>query len=246
MILCVFGTFNIITAIFVETTISGLKHNDVQKKRNQMYQANYVQGKLDALIEQVLELQQCRKPSEYTTEELNDIVAGIRLSPGEFQSLMQDKEVKGILTDLDIDMFDAGSLFDIFDPDGTGVIPLTNFFATIMRVRGEPQKSDTIANWVAIRLLSTRFENFELLALKNQKRMIHDLREIAGNIGTFQEDAYQGSQALSQEMAWDREEQFAPVAMVSPTASPKAEHSNIVFRDMHEAATKEGGSEFEM
>jgi len=193
MILCVFGIFNIITAIFVETTISGLKHNDVQKKRHKMYRAVYVKTKLDALIGRVILLQTKLKASDVSAEELNATIDQIRLSPDEFQKLMQDETVKRILEDLDVDMFDGASLLDIFDPDGSGVIPLTNFFATVMRVRGEPQKSDTIANWVAIRLLSSRFENFELHSLKNQKRIINGLIEISGDIEAFQEEMVNGT-----------------------------------------------------
>mmetsp|Transcript_163984 Transcript_163984/g.521351 ORF Transcript_163984/g.521351 Transcript_163984/m.521351 type:complete len:719 (+) Transcript_163984:103-2259(+) len=42
MITCIFGIFNIITAIFVDTTVAGLKHNDVKRKYAQQYERAYV------------------------------------------------------------------------------------------------------------------------------------------------------------------------------------------------------------
>eukprot|EP00971_Amphidinium_carterae_P012453 245045-Amphidinium_carterae.1 len=39
MICIIFGLFNVITALFVESTLSGLKYNDVQKKYARMYES---------------------------------------------------------------------------------------------------------------------------------------------------------------------------------------------------------------
>merc|ERR1711972_624883 len=41
MIIVIFGLFNIITAIFVDTTVAGLKHNDVKRKYAQQYERMY-------------------------------------------------------------------------------------------------------------------------------------------------------------------------------------------------------------
>merc|ERR1712048_216427 len=53
MVAVILGVFNIITAIFVEATLSGLKHNDEKKKYNRLYEAHFVQSRLVDLVSRV-------------------------------------------------------------------------------------------------------------------------------------------------------------------------------------------------
>merc|ERR1712232_181739 len=53
MVAVVFGVFNIITAIFVEATLSGLKNNDEKKKYSRLYEAHFVQTRLVKLVRRV-------------------------------------------------------------------------------------------------------------------------------------------------------------------------------------------------
>merc|ERR1712014_24610 len=53
MIVVIFCVFNIITAIFVDSTISGVKHNDVKRKYAQQCEKDFVRGKLQDLLERV-------------------------------------------------------------------------------------------------------------------------------------------------------------------------------------------------
>merc|ERR1719188_1133747 len=46
MIVVTFGVFNIIVAIFVDSTTSGLKTNDARRKYVRQYERNYVKKKL--------------------------------------------------------------------------------------------------------------------------------------------------------------------------------------------------------
>jgi len=53
MITVQFGLFNIITAIFVDSTISGLKTNDTKRKYARQYESKFVKEKLKDLLERV-------------------------------------------------------------------------------------------------------------------------------------------------------------------------------------------------
>merc|ERR1712226_1292871 len=56
MVLIIFGLFNVITAIFVDSTTSGLKHNDAKRKQSNQYEKKFVRTKLHRLVEAITEL----------------------------------------------------------------------------------------------------------------------------------------------------------------------------------------------
>merc|ERR1711971_842408 len=104
--------------------------------------------------------------------ELRSEIESVHLTEEEFQSILKDTRVKMLLEDLDVDICDQGALFDMFDPEGNGLVHVGNFIRTIIRVRGAPQKADTVASWIAIRALNAKFQEFELVSLKNQRRLM--------------------------------------------------------------------------
>merc|ERR1712113_93648 len=50
MIVLIFGLFNVITSIFVEATMAGLKYNEVKQKLASMYQSQYVETNLRRFV----------------------------------------------------------------------------------------------------------------------------------------------------------------------------------------------------
>jgi len=175
MVLVVFGLFNIIAAIFVETTISGLKYNNIQRKYARLYESRYVQGKLETLVRRIQELQEEKHPSVSAEARAGKEFV---LTEEEFNEAMQDDGVSILLEDLDIVLTNRIGLFDMFDCDNNGLVTVAEFVGTLMKVRGEPQKSDMIASWVALRSLNERFQNFERMMLENQKRMLEYQRDV--------------------------------------------------------------------
>lgn len=173
MVLVVFGLFNIIAAIFVETTISGLKYNNVQRKYARMYESRYVQSKLEALVCRIQELHEVKHPQ---FEAGGEFV----LTEEEFNEVMQDDGVSILLEDLDIVLTNRVGLFDMFDADNNGLVTVAEIVGTLMKVRGEPQKCDMIASWVALRSLNERFQNFERLTFESQKKMLEYQKDILG------------------------------------------------------------------
>jgi hypothetical protein len=189
MIIIVFGVFNIITAIFVETTVSGLRHNELQKRRHRFYEGQYVETKVVELADRITTLhkeragacsRESRRPSLGSDMDPADEHDSLKLSEEEFHAILKDEQVQIILWDLDVNMVDQGSLFEMFDTDGDGSVRIGKFISTIIRTRGQPQKADTIANWLAIRALNTKFQEFELVSLKNQRRLLECVSSLAG------------------------------------------------------------------
>merc|ERR1719220_159746 len=88
-------------------------------------------------------------------------VESLQLDEEEFFDVIEDETVKHILEDLDVSMFNSASMYDTFDPDGTGVITVADLVQAVMKLRGEPQKNDMIASWVALRALHEKFDQFQ-------------------------------------------------------------------------------------
>jgi len=170
MIFVYFGLFNIITAIFVDSTISGLKHNDIKAKQARQYERRFVKDKLSDLVSRIKCLIAVKGLRDSWGELRKSKRSGnlisnadqLYLTEEDFIDVMDDGVVKLLLRDLDIQVYNPSGMFDTFDPDNSGRITLPDMIQAFMKLRGEPQKNDIIASWVAIRSLHEKFDRFQL------------------------------------------------------------------------------------
>mmetsp|Transcript_62789 Transcript_62789/g.132602 ORF Transcript_62789/g.132602 Transcript_62789/m.132602 type:complete len:927 (-) Transcript_62789:118-2898(-) len=178
MIIVTFGLFNIITAVFVENTLSGLKHNDMKRKQMRNYERKFVHQKLTQLLTKAVELHKARSFGKRSARsglpQLQnsviyhpDNVAQIQLDEPFFLAMMDNEDIKTIMADLDIEMINYESLFSTADINGAGHITLEELVAALLIVRGEAQKSDLMASWLSARGLHQKFD--QLLASIGQK-----------------------------------------------------------------------------
>eukprot|EP00404_Azadinium_spinosum_P061192 CAMPEP_0180697436 /NCGR_PEP_ID=MMETSP1038_2-20121128/3496_1 /TAXON_ID=632150 /ORGANISM="Azadinium spinosum, Strain 3D9" /LENGTH=371 /DNA_ID=CAMNT_0022728951 /DNA_START=425 /DNA_END=1540 /DNA_ORIENTATION=- len=158
MLTIIFGIFNVITAIFVEATMQGLKYNDVQRKYNTQYESKYIERKCKELISKIDELFVISGDSA-DAKNCKDV-----FSHDEFLRVLGDTAIRGIISELDVNLScqNAATLLDFFDMDASGYITLPAFLDTLMKMRGDPEKTDVIAIFVSLRSLSIRFTQLEI------------------------------------------------------------------------------------
>jgi hypothetical protein len=179
MIVMIFGLFNVITAIFVEATMVGLKYNETKQKLTSVYEHQYVKRKLEELVHRIQcvsqDVQQGKTNAVRVTEldekcagsprfqlsrcnsedpdEVPDSATSTNLTEDEFFAVIEDSVVRRILMQLDVEVEGAGKevLFDIMDPNDGGTVDVASMIETLMKLRGGPMKLDMIAPSVAIR-----------------------------------------------------------------------------------------------
>jgi len=167
MISVMFGLFNVITAIFVDSTISGLQHSDVKKKHSRQYESRFVREKLKDLLNHIAVLRSSKHDMGRRTSGVGkksyfvetDTVENLQLDEQEFFEVIENEVVMRILEDLDVKISNANSMYDTFDPDGNGFITVSSLVDAIMKLRGEPQKNDLIASWQALRALHEKVDH---------------------------------------------------------------------------------------
>jgi len=138
MVILIFGLFNVITAIFVESTLAGLKYSESKQKLRSQYEARYVRRKLKQLVHRVQQIcnvdgtKVCGSESKHSVtsvseDALNEGIEGdIELSEEQFFVVIEDNVVLKFLVELDIEIEGAGSeaLFEMMDTNNSGKVDL--------------------------------------------------------------------------------------------------------------------------
>ncbi|CAK9053157.1 unnamed protein product [Durusdinium trenchii] len=129
MVVVLFGLFNIITAIFVEATLNGLKENEVQRKYAKAYESNYMTEQLAKLVMTVsTQVQKLRSRTSLPGLQFSNRSVGNRqenalqdgeiyLSEEEFNQLVRHPDVRLILNDLDVSVEPRPGIFEAFHTD---------------------------------------------------------------------------------------------------------------------------------
>mmetsp|Transcript_54126 Transcript_54126/g.97728 ORF Transcript_54126/g.97728 Transcript_54126/m.97728 type:complete len:885 (+) Transcript_54126:74-2728(+) len=170
MVVVLFGLFNIITAIFVEATLNGLKENETQRRYAKAYESSYMTEQLAKLV-MVLTSQVQKMRSRTSTlpgllqdTMLQGAIAGfsmgssespaatsaalhseeIFLSEEEFNQLIRMPDVRMLLNELDVSVEPRPGVFEAFNTDPDGTVSISELVSGLMRLRGDLHKVDLV------------------------------------------------------------------------------------------------------
>eukprot|EP00928_Gymnodinium_smaydae_P061699 TRINITY_DN45729_c0_g1_i1.p1 TRINITY_DN45729_c0_g1~~TRINITY_DN45729_c0_g1_i1.p1 ORF type:complete len:600 (-),score=116.12 TRINITY_DN45729_c0_g1_i1:76-1875(-) len=136
------GLFNVISAIFVESTMAVASAMSNQKKKSRLQDSKRWDTNIACLIKRLIELS-----DDHHIEKLSenvDEVYGLELPCAKIDELSKDPVGIRALTALDIDAADREGLSEILDPDNGGTINVVELVEGIRRLRGEPRRSDIV------------------------------------------------------------------------------------------------------
>mmetsp|Transcript_17000 Transcript_17000/g.38150 ORF Transcript_17000/g.38150 Transcript_17000/m.38150 type:complete len:318 (-) Transcript_17000:66-1019(-) len=163
-IFVVFGVFNLIFAIYIESTLAAAKMQRKVDRKESIRIARMTRELLKkfALAQNVLEKQDEQNRETYgDTKEFRQLMRrssqcveinddSFLISRDLFTQVLKDPEVQTLMDALDISA-DRTHLFDILDADGSGDIEAAELIQGLLKVRGEAKKSDVVANLLAVR-----------------------------------------------------------------------------------------------
>lgn len=202
MVTMIFGMTNIITAMFVDATLSGLKYNDVQRKHAKLHETNYVTRKLNDLVirvsKTVREIREADIGDEAESSsagvwsksfkktflragsvKMSDLDKELTLSEQEFTQVLQNSKIRNLLDDLDIELEARPGIFEAFGADAEGHLGVSELVSGLMRLRGDLQKSDIVSAQMSLQTMAEKLNLFQATNLSNQSRLLTMLEKIS-------------------------------------------------------------------
>jgi len=161
----VIGLFNVISAIFVENTLSSASEISSKKRREKLEDPERWAVNVCELLQALL------KDSHPELPDLNGLEEGdcdellYDIQQAEFSKevlhriVRSDPKAKEALNKLDIDPCDHAFLPDILDPQNDGFITVLELLDGVKRLRGEPRRSDIITVDLMVRSLQQRIDD---------------------------------------------------------------------------------------
>jgi len=170
-----FGLFNVIIAIYVESTVAAAKFNELRQKQHRLTDKQVFAERSLELCEVIWS----RHPDNFNVplhqvpiEELRQV----RITPVFFLDLTEHKPFREILPDLDIADEEQLDLFDTLDVDGSGFLDFGEPIHGISKLRGDARRSDIISVSLMVRAMQADFTSFEKRSQRNINKQNEQLR----------------------------------------------------------------------
>jgi len=94
-----------------------------------------------------------------------------------FLLVIQDPSVQRLFDELEIPA-DRAQLFDVLDADGSGGIQVTELVQGLLKVRGDPRKSDIVATLLSVRAVQDMLRRVEEKILIHEKKILDHEEQI--------------------------------------------------------------------
>merc|ERR1712032_207375 len=153
----------------------------------QMYESHYMRRKLEALVERIrfihnTELEgnpKLRSTTKFGTSKNNVTMKGdCLLTEDVFYKVLQDPAVNAIFEDLDLRVDHRLNSFQFFDISNDGRVSLAELIQTLMKMRGETNKSDLVASWALLEDFRNQFNEFQKTAMAHQKSAMANIKAL--------------------------------------------------------------------
>eukprot|EP00928_Gymnodinium_smaydae_P018327 TRINITY_DN16982_c0_g1_i2.p1 TRINITY_DN16982_c0_g1~~TRINITY_DN16982_c0_g1_i2.p1 ORF type:complete len:602 (-),score=119.15 TRINITY_DN16982_c0_g1_i2:7-1812(-) len=144
------GIFNVISAIFVESTMHAAAAIQLNKKKARLMDQGLWASRLTVLIRQLLGMCNENTAMKHMADSVEEIL-DIDIPASIIDELAQDEVALKCLLDLDVVSEDVEHLSTILDPDNGGTIAVIELVEGIKKLRGDPRRSDIITVDLMIR-----------------------------------------------------------------------------------------------
>lgn len=150
------GLFNVISAIFVESTMASAQTMALAKKTARLRDERLLATRVTRIIRCILKYGSVHEVAWDRLSEGVDELVHCEVERATVDHAMGDPEAEQALDELDINPQDRARLSDIFDPDNGGTVSLSDIASGIRRLRGDPRRSDIVCVDLMIRSLQAQ------------------------------------------------------------------------------------------
>lgn len=168
------GLFNVISAIFVESTMMAATEGEKAAKAQRLADEKLWVTRIATLLRVIMQHADPDWDRYGRLSENIDSILSISLSRQEFDEVVQDEAAAKALDDLDICREDHAYLSNILDPDNSEVVSVTEIVQGIESLRGEPRRSDIVAVDLMVRSVQ--------LNLNSMSEQITGLKERSSDV----------------------------------------------------------------
>lgn len=175
------GIFNVILAVYVDITMKAAKENEAQTAEQHARESIRIARTTRELLKKFaaayhlyqdleensssnMEAFEIRASAAlFTDDELQE---NIEITKELFLLVIQDRDVQLLMDDLDLPP-DRANLFEIIDADSSGTLHIAELVHGLLKIRGEVNKSDTIATLLATKAVQNMLTETKFQVLNN-------------------------------------------------------------------------------
>mmetsp|Transcript_23472 Transcript_23472/g.45623 ORF Transcript_23472/g.45623 Transcript_23472/m.45623 type:complete len:576 (-) Transcript_23472:53-1780(-) len=139
--LVTFGIFNLIMATFVDNALTAAKQNERDRLKNRLKDTDRQVTLTSRLIYKMWEN---ARPKDSKLAFSYSTAGQCSISKEVFEKTLEDFEAQQLLADLDVAEEDWLGLFDVLDADDGGTLHLFEIIRGVLKLRGEPRRSDVV------------------------------------------------------------------------------------------------------
>merc|ERR1712151_472318 len=141
------GFFNVITAIFLESTTTAAVEVNLRKERMRLSDRKLWAGSVATIIRKILAMEPCGLPPDGKLSTFMEEILQVEVSRVDLNKLIkEDKDVKQVLHNLDIETHDHNKIGDILDVSHKGSISILDLVNGLKRLRGgNLKRSDVVS-----------------------------------------------------------------------------------------------------
>ena len=225
------GIFNVILAVYVDITMKAAKENDAQTAEQYSRESVRVARTTRELLKKfatayhVYHAEDGRKGKRNSQDKMN--ITGLYADVGDheqiaitkdlFLLIIQDRAVQKLMDDLELPP-DRANLFEIIDADGSGTLQITELLQGLLKIRGEINKSDTIAAYLVTKALQETFSEHKEEFHKHKKKVLHSIEALDLKLTVMLKIMAQGSEGKLSRVS---NEALAIAASMTPNMSPE-------------------------
>eukprot|EP00929_Paragymnodinium_shiwhaense_P071606 TRINITY_DN36386_c0_g1_i1.p1 TRINITY_DN36386_c0_g1~~TRINITY_DN36386_c0_g1_i1.p1 ORF type:complete len:642 (+),score=85.25 TRINITY_DN36386_c0_g1_i1:74-1999(+) len=160
------GVFNVISSIFIESTVSAGAEIKAEERKLRMMDVDLWASRVLAILRCVLSKSgKIEDDGQTSLSAIVDDMYGWDLNNADIVVGLATPAAKTALHDMDVDIQDAQDLAEILDPDQNGSITVIELIDGLQRIRGCPRRSDVVGIELMCRALTKRLiEVQEVLA----------------------------------------------------------------------------------